>query len=181
MERFPLQFGWFLEVLHPYLEGPLSLPEDPEPVPITCPQGVRTCRRRWQLASVVSQATRPSRLSPRRSRRAPSAELRANVYGFPGFPLDRALHTVRPVALFVVERYLPGVSVDELRSALERLPDAAAGTTVRYLGSTILTEDEACLCHFEAPSAAAVVEVNGRAGVDVDRVVAAVPVVPPLS
>jgi hypothetical protein len=103
------------------------------------------------------------------------------VYGFPGFLLDRAFHTVRPVALFVVERYLPGVSVDELRGALQRLPDAAAGTAVRYLGSTILTEDEACLCHFEAPSAAAVAEVNGRAGIVVDRIVLAMPVVPPPS
>ena len=82
------------------------------------------------------------------------------------------------MALFLVERYLPGVSVDELRGALQRLPDAAAGTSVRYLGSTILTEDEACLCHFEAPSAAAVAEVNGRAGINIDRIVVAMSVVP---
>lgn len=85
------------------------------------------------------------------------------------------------MAFYVVERYLPGVSVDELRGALQRLPDAAAGTTVRYISSTILTEDEACLCHFEAPSAAAVAEVNGRAGIIADRIVAAMPVVPPQS
>lgn len=85
------------------------------------------------------------------------------------------------MALFLVERYLPGVSVDELCGALQRLPDAAAGTSVRYLGSTILTEDEACLCHFEAPSAAAVAEVNGRAGINIDRIVVAMSVVPPLS
>lgn len=85
------------------------------------------------------------------------------------------------MARFVVERYLPGVSVDEVRCALRRLPDAAAGTPVRYLGSTILAEDEACLCHFEGPSSAAVAEVNGRAGVVVDRIVLAVSVAPPLS
>lgn len=83
------------------------------------------------------------------------------------------------MALFVVERYLPGVSEVELRAALARLPEAAAGTAVRYVGSTILTEDEACFCQFEAPSAAAVAEVNGRAGIVVDRIVAAAAVVPP--
>lgn len=83
------------------------------------------------------------------------------------------------MARYLVERYLPGVSEDELRSALHRLPQAAAGTEVRYIGSTILMEDEACLCHFEAPSAAAVAEVNGRAGITVDRIVAALLVVPP--
>lgn len=82
------------------------------------------------------------------------------------------------MALFVVERYLPGVSEDVVREALERLPEAAAGTAVRYIGSTILREDEACFCHFEAPSAAAVAEVNVRAGIVVDRIVAAMPVVP---
>lgn len=82
------------------------------------------------------------------------------------------------MALYVVERYLPGVSEDELRGALERLPEAVAGTAVRYIGSTILREDEACFCHFEAPSAAAVAEVNVRAGIAVDRIVAAKPFVP---
>lgn len=101
--------------------------------------------------------------------------------GFQDFPGTTQLRKVRPVALYVVERYLPGVSEDELRRALERLPEATAGTAVRYIGSTILLEDEACLCHFEAPSAGAVAEVNGRAGIVVDRIVAAMSVVPPPS
>ena len=77
------------------------------------------------------------------------------------------------MADFLVERYLPGMSEDALRDWLGRLVPATAGTSVRYISSTILVEDEACLCHFEAPSAAAVAEVNGRAGVPLDRIVPA--------
>jgi hypothetical protein len=82
------------------------------------------------------------------------------------------------MAHFVVERYLPGMSEEALRGELARLDAATAGTAVRYVGSTILVEDEACFCYFEAPSAAAVADVNGRAGVAHDRIIAAVPVAP---
>jgi hypothetical protein len=82
------------------------------------------------------------------------------------------------MAIYLVERYLPGVSDEELRGALERLVEATRGTAVRYIGSTIVVADEACFCHFEAPSATAVAEVNGRAGMTVDRIVEAMPVVP---
>jgi hypothetical protein len=44
---------------------------------------------------------------------------------------------------------------------------------VRYLGSTIVLEDEACFCEFEAPSAAAVAEANREAGLSFDRIVPA--------
>lgn len=83
------------------------------------------------------------------------------------------------MAHFVVERYLPGMSEDALRVELARLAEATAGTAVRYMGSTILLADEACFCHFEAPSAAVVGEVNDRARVPVDRIIAAVTVAPP--
>jgi Nickel responsive protein SCO4226-like len=82
------------------------------------------------------------------------------------------------MAHYLVERYLPGMSEEALRSSLERLAPATTGTAVRYIGSTILVEDEACFCHFEAPSAKAVAEVNGRAGLPLDRIVAALPVAP---
>jgi hypothetical protein len=79
---------------------------------------------------------------------------------------------------FVVERYLPGMSEEALRRALKRLAPATRGTAVRYIGSTILVEDEACFCHFEAPSAAEVAEVNQRAEMPLDRIVPALQVVP---
>jgi hypothetical protein len=52
------------------------------------------------------------------------------------------------------------------------------GTPVRYLGSTIGPDDEACFYQFEAPSQAAVAEANRRAGVAFDRIVPAVAVSP---
>jgi uncharacterized protein DUF4242 len=77
--------------------------------------------------------------------------------------------------VYVVERYLPGLTRAELLhglARLERTPEA------RYLGSTIVLEDEACFCQFEAPSAAAVAEANRRAGLSFDRIVPAVTVEP---
>lgn len=78
--------------------------------------------------------------------------------------------------VYVVERYLPGVSRITLERQLERLAQVTRGTPVEYLGSTIVLEDEACFCQFEAPSEEAVAEVNRRAGIPFDRVVAAVAV-----
>jgi hypothetical protein len=85
--------------------------------------------------------------------------------------------------VYVVERYLPGVSRDELERELERLTRATqelrgAGTPVHYLGSTFVLEDEACFCQFDGPSEEAVAEANRRAGVAFDRIVAAVAVAP---
>jgi hypothetical protein len=80
---------------------------------------------------------------------------------------------------FVVERYLPGLDRDALVDAFERLQQATTdmrreGMHVRYLGSTLVPQDEACFCRFEAACEGAVVEANRRAGVRCDRIVAAV-------
>jgi hypothetical protein len=88
--------------------------------------------------------------------------------------------------VYVVERYLPGVSQSELLSALERLGRATEelqeeGARVQYLGSTIVPADEACFCQFEGPSEADVAEANTRAGVPFDRIVAAVTVPAPVA
>jgi Protein of unknown function (DUF4242) len=85
--------------------------------------------------------------------------------------------------VYVVERYLPGVSSSELQRALVVLRRTTRemrgeGTPVRYLGSTIVPDDEACFCEFEAPSQATVAEANRRAGVAFDRIVPAVAVSP---
>ena len=76
----------------------------------------------------------------------------------------------------MVERYLPGLSRVELERQLERLGQVTRGTHVRYLGSTIVPDDEACFCQFEAASEEAVAEANRRAGMPFDRIVAAVAV-----
>jgi hypothetical protein len=82
--------------------------------------------------------------------------------------------------VYVVERYLPGLSRSDLLHGLSRLERDATSDAqaVRYLGSTIVLGDEACFCQFEGPSEAAVAEANRRAGVPFDRIVPAVNVVP---
>jgi Protein of unknown function (DUF4242) len=60
--------------------------------------------------------------------------------------------------LFVVERYLPGITAEELRASAERLAAAAANLTasgkeIHYLGSMFVPEEESCFCRFEASSA----------------------------
>jgi hypothetical protein len=85
--------------------------------------------------------------------------------------------------VYVVERYLPGLSRSDLLHGLSRLQRAeelwAEGTgVVRYLGSTIVLGDEACFCQFEGPSEKAVAEANTRAGLSFDRIVPAVTVGP---
>jgi hypothetical protein len=85
--------------------------------------------------------------------------------------------------VYVVERYLPGLRHSNLLRTLPELERAteelrAEGSAVRYLGSTVVLEDEACFCHFDAPSAAFVVEANRRAGLAFDRIVPALAVRP---
>ena len=85
--------------------------------------------------------------------------------------------------VYVVERYLPGLSRADLLTGLSRLEPAieelrGAGSAVRYLGSTIVLEDEACFCQFDASSVAVVTEANRRAGLSFDRIVPAVLVQP---
>lgn len=83
--------------------------------------------------------------------------------------------------VFVVERYLPGLSRSDLLAALDRLRETGEGgdePRVRYVGSTIVLDDEACFCQFEGPSEEAVAEANRRAGAPFDRIVPAVTVLP---
>ena len=81
--------------------------------------------------------------------------------------------------VYVVERYLPGLSHSDLLHGLSRLEHAmeeqrSEGPAVRYLGSTIVLKDEACYCQFDGPSEAAVAEANRKAGLSFDRIVPAV-------
>jgi len=85
--------------------------------------------------------------------------------------------------VFVVERYLPGLSRSDLLRRLSELERATEGpwtegAGVRYLGSTIVLKDEACYCQFEGPTEALVAEANRRAGLSFDRIVPAVTVQP---
>ena len=80
--------------------------------------------------------------------------------------------------LYLVERYLPGASGDDIAAAAERVAAAsermtAEGISVRYLGTTFIPADETCFCEFEAPTQETVEWANERANVPFARIVLA--------
>jgi Nickel responsive protein SCO4226-like len=81
--------------------------------------------------------------------------------------------------LYLVERYLPGASDDDVASALARVQAAveqlvAEGVSVRYRGGIFIPADETCFCEFEASSKEAVEWANERANAPFARIVTAV-------
>jgi Protein of unknown function (DUF4242) len=84
---------------------------------------------------------------------------------------------------YLVERYLPGLTTDALRSALQRAQTAcaqlsAAGAPVSYRGSMFLPDEEACFCRFDAETPETVARVNEMAEVQFDRITPALPLAP---
>jgi hypothetical protein len=80
---------------------------------------------------------------------------------------------------YLVERYIPGATADDVASTLERVESttvqmAREGISVRYLGATFVPGDEMCFCEFEAHSREAVVWANERANVPFARILPAV-------
>ena len=79
---------------------------------------------------------------------------------------------------YMVERYLPGITSDQLAAAAARAKSTTAqmteeGTPIRYLRSTFLPGEEKCFCLFEGPSEQVVKEANERAEIPLERVVEA--------
>ena len=82
------------------------------------------------------------------------------------------------MAKYVVERYLPGITPDQLTAAAGSAKSTTAqmteeGTPVRYLRSTFIPGEEKCFCLFEGPSAEAVRTANDRAQLPYERIVEA--------
>jgi hypothetical protein len=80
---------------------------------------------------------------------------------------------------YLVERYVPGASQDDLAEAAARVASATAqlaadGIPIRYLGSSFVPGEETCFCEFEAPSSQAVEWANQRAGVAFAQILPAV-------
>jgi hypothetical protein len=80
---------------------------------------------------------------------------------------------------YLVERYLPGLSEADVRSAVSRVQAAcaelsAAGRGVRYIGSIFLPLEEACFCRFDSDRSETVAEANERAEFAFARVTAGV-------
>ena len=87
------------------------------------------------------------------------------------------------MSVFLVERSLGGISMDDLGGAQKAAIDkgeemTASGTPVRYLRTTFAPEDGRCMCLFEAQSSEDVKRLNDEAGLPYDRVVPAMDLTP---
>ena len=80
--------------------------------------------------------------------------------------------------VFMVERDLPGISMEELAAAQKRAIQTgrdltAEGREVRYIRSMFVPGESKCMCLFEAPSPENVREANERAQIPFTRIVIA--------
>lgn len=87
------------------------------------------------------------------------------------------------MSIFMVERSLGGISMDDLGGAQRAAIDkgeqmTASGTPVRYIRTTFAPEDGRCMCLFEAQSSEDVKRLNDEAGLPYDRVVPAMDLTP---
>jgi hypothetical protein len=79
------------------------------------------------------------------------------------------------MATYLVERYLPGITLAQLVAAAGRAASATTemsdeGRPIRYVRSAFLPTEESVFCLFEGPDEDSVREANDRAGVPFDRV-----------
>lgn len=77
--------------------------------------------------------------------------------------------------VFMVERSLKGISMDQLAAAQQRAirtaaDMTAAGTPVRYLRSTFVPDSGRCMCLFESSDSATVEALNRKAEIPFDTV-----------
>jgi hypothetical protein len=82
------------------------------------------------------------------------------------------------MAVYLVDRDLPGITVDGLvamqRAVLEACRDlTSTGIPVRYLHGLFVPGEARCLCLFEATDEAAVAALNERAQLPFTRIVEA--------
>ena len=82
------------------------------------------------------------------------------------------------MAVYMVERDLPGISMEQLAAAQKRAIQTgkeltAQGRDVRYIRSTFVPGEHKCMCLFEASNAEHVREANERAQIPFTRIVVA--------
>lgn len=75
--------------------------------------------------------------------------------------------------LYLVERYTPSLSPEQIATTVGRL-SALDAADVSHLWTVLIPGEETCLSLFAAGSAAAVAEVNLRAGFSFTRIIGAV-------
>ncbi len=87
------------------------------------------------------------------------------------------------MSVFLVERNLKGISMDDLGAAQEAAIATARkmtadGDMIRYIRSTFAPEDGRCMCLFDGDSADQVRRLNDTAGLPYEKVVAAMDLTP---
>jgi hypothetical protein len=85
--------------------------------------------------------------------------------------------------VYLVDRDLPGISMDDLGAAQKRAIDTASkyresGREVRYIRSTFVPGEAHCMCLFEASGPEVVSELNDDAGIPYTRVTEALDLTP---
>jgi hypothetical protein len=85
--------------------------------------------------------------------------------------------------VYMVERSLPGISMDQLAAAQRRAIDTASemtaqGTPVRYIRSTFVPDSGKCMCLFAADGEDEVRLLNEKAGIPFDKVTPAMDLTP---
>ena len=87
------------------------------------------------------------------------------------------------MSVYMVERDLKGITMDQLaaaqRAAISTAQEfTAKGKPVRYIRSTFVPSEGACMCLFEAKSGEDVRTVNDTAGLPYKRIVEAMDLTP---
>ena len=87
------------------------------------------------------------------------------------------------MSVFMVQRSLKGIPMDQLGAAQQRAIDTAAqmrssGESVRYIRTAFVPETGQCNCLFEADNAEQVGQLNRTAGIPYDRIVPAMDLSP---
>ncbi len=82
------------------------------------------------------------------------------------------------MSVYLVERDLPGISMEDLAAAQKRAIQVgkeltAEGREVRYIRSTFVPGEHRCMCLFEAPNPEHVREANERAEIPFIRIIPA--------
>ena len=85
--------------------------------------------------------------------------------------------------VYMVERQLPGITMDQLGGAQQAAISTSQqftnqGKPVRYIRSTFVPGEEHCMCLFEAPNQNLVKEVNEAAKLPFTRIVEALDLTP---
>ena len=87
------------------------------------------------------------------------------------------------MSVYMVERSLPGIEMDQLaaaqKSAIETSKEfTASGKEVRYIRTTFVPGEAHCMCLFEADNADVVRAVNEAAQIPFTRIVEALDLTP---